>query len=43
MKGARFAINATNVFDKTYVSECTNDNCLYGLRRGIQATLSYRF
>ncbi len=43
MKGLQFQVNATNLFDKVYVSECTNDNCLYGLRRQVQALLSYRW
>ncbi len=44
LQGAKVAINASNLFDKTYVSECTNTvNCLYGYRRTIYATLSYRW
>lgn len=39
--GWRLAINASNLFDKRYVSECTNDNCLYGLRRAVLASLRY--
>jgi iron complex outermembrane recepter protein len=42
-KGYRFSVNATNVFDKIYVSECSTDNCLYGLRRKVLATLRYRW
>ncbi len=44
LQGTKLAINASNLFDKTYVSECTNTvNCLYGYRRTIYATLSYRW
>ncbi len=43
LKGYRFSVNATNLFDKVYVSECTNANCLYGLRRKVLATLRYRW
>lgn len=42
-KGYRFALNVSNLFDKTYVSECTGDNCLYGLRRKVLASLRYRW
>ncbi len=43
LKGFSVAINASNLFDKKYVSECTNDNCLYGLRRVVMGTLAYRW
>lgn len=54
LKGARFSVNATNLFDKDYVSQCTNVNpssqggddftrCVYGLRRQVIATLRYRW
>ncbi len=39
--GWRLAINASNLLDKRYVSECTNDNCLYGLRRAVLGTVRY--
>ena len=39
----RLAVNATNLLNKEYVSECTNANCLYGLRQSILATLRYQF
>jgi iron complex outermembrane receptor protein len=32
----RFAVNAKNLFDKTYVATCSNQNfCYYGLRRTV--------
>jgi iron complex outermembrane recepter protein len=47
LKGARLSVNATNLFDKTYVSQCTSqafdDACIYGLRRQVVATLRYRW
>ena len=43
LKGTKLAINATNLFDKIYASQCTNLNCVYGLRRQVVATLSYRW
>lgn len=45
-KGARLSVNATNLFDKVYVSQCTvqfDNNCVYGLRRQVLATLRYRW
>jgi iron complex outermembrane receptor protein len=39
LKRAQLSVNATNVADKTYVSECTNANCLYGLRRSVMGTM----
>lgn len=44
LQGWKLAVNATNVFDKTYVSECSNEAyCLYGLRRTVLASLRYRW
>ncbi len=44
LQGTKLTVNASNLFDKTYVSECTNTvNCLYGYRRTIYATVSYRW
>lgn len=40
--GYRIAINARNLFDRTYVSSCnTSTSCFYGDRRTILGTLSY--
>jgi iron complex outermembrane receptor protein len=48
MKGTRFSLNATNLFDKVYVSSCGvgtafDAGCYYGLRRTVMATLRYRW
>jgi len=43
LKGTKLTINATNLFDKIYASQCTNLNCVYGLRRQVVATLSYKW
>ncbi len=47
LKGARLQVNATNLFDKTYVSQCVQQAvdpaCVYGLRRQVVATLRYRW
>lgn len=34
-------LNATNLFDKTYVSSCGNLGCYYGLKRQIIANIRY--
>ncbi len=47
LKGMRFSVNATNLFDKVYVSECAvqalDNACVYGLRRQVLASLRYRW
>ncbi|HEY0182522.1 MAG TPA: TonB-dependent siderophore receptor, partial [Rhodopila sp.] len=44
LKGWRLAVNASNLFDKQYVSECSNTAyCLYGLRRTVLANLRFRW
>jgi iron complex outermembrane receptor protein len=48
MKGTRFSINASNLFDKVYVASCGvgtsfDAGCYYGLRRTVLATLRYRW
>ncbi len=43
LKGLYLAVNAQNVFDKTYVAWCQNQGCYYGLRRNVIATLRYRW
>jgi iron complex outermembrane receptor protein len=43
LRGWRAAINVSNLFDKNYVSECTNDNCLYGTGRTVLGTIAYRW
>lgn len=43
-KGAKLALNATNLFDKTYVSQCDGATmCTYGSRRRLLASLNYRW
>jgi iron complex outermembrane recepter protein len=42
-KGYFLQVNATNLFDKTYVSLCQDNGCYYGLRRNVIATLRYRW
>lgn len=42
-KGYQVQVNATNLFDKTYVSLCQDNGCYYGLRRQVIATLRYRW
>lgn len=42
-KGYSFQLNATNLFDKTYVTYCQDFGCYYGLRRAVLATLRYRW
>jgi iron complex outermembrane receptor protein len=47
LKGMRLSVNATNLFDKIYVSQCTvqllDNACVYGLRRQVLASLRYRW
>jgi iron complex outermembrane recepter protein len=42
-KGYSLQVNATNLFDKTYVSLCQDNGCYYGLRRQVIATLRYKW
>ncbi|WP_404532730.1 TonB-dependent siderophore receptor [Bradyrhizobium japonicum] len=42
-KGYSAQVNATNLFDKTYVTYCQDFGCYYGLRRNVIATLRYRW
>ncbi|WP_024583133.1 MULTISPECIES: TonB-dependent siderophore receptor [Bradyrhizobium] len=42
-KGYSLQVNATNIFDKTYVTFCQDIGCYYGLRRNVIATLRYRW
>ncbi|CAO4185416.1 TonB-dependent siderophore receptor [Methylorubrum populi] len=44
LKGVDLAVNATNLFDKTYVTTCiAATGCYYGNRQTILATLRYRW
>jgi iron complex outermembrane recepter protein len=46
-KGMRLSVNATNLWDRIYVSQCTvqafDNACVYGLRRQVLASLRYRW
>ncbi|WP_349631404.1 TonB-dependent siderophore receptor [Bradyrhizobium sp. BR 10289] len=42
-KGFLASVNATNLFDKTYVEVCQDTGCYYGLRRNVIATLRYKW
>jgi iron complex outermembrane receptor protein len=42
-KGFKFQLNASNLFDKTYVRLCQDSGCYYGMRRDVIATLRYRW
>lgn len=41
--GTQLAVNANNLFDKTYLSQCSDFGCGYGLRRAVYASLSYKW
>jgi len=44
LRGASLAINARNLFDKEYVSNCSvYEGCFYGDRRTVLATLKYQW
>nr|WP_246747807.1 TonB-dependent siderophore receptor [Methylobacterium sp. SD274] len=44
LKGVDLAVNATNLFDKTYVSTCiAATGCFYGNRQTVLAKLRYRW
>jgi iron complex outermembrane receptor protein len=44
VKNVRFAVNANNIFDKHYISQCfSNDSCYYGIRRTVTGTLTYKW
>jgi hypothetical protein len=34
-KGYSLQVNATNLFDETYVTLCSDNGCFYGLRRQV--------
>lgn len=42
-KGYNLQVNATNLFDKTYITVCQDFGCYYGLRREVIATLRYKW
>jgi iron complex outermembrane receptor protein len=44
LKGFELAVNATNLFNKEFVSACASANqCFYGTGRTIMATASYKW
>lgn len=45
LKGVKAAVNASNLTDKSYVSQCgyTGDSCKYGYRRNVTGSLSYNW
>ncbi|RON42851.1 TonB-dependent receptor [Pseudomonas frederiksbergensis] len=43
LKGASLALNATNLFDKDYISTCDSYNCYYGDQRSVVASASYKW
>lgn len=43
-ENARFALNASNLFNETVIAQCSSDSaCYYGQDRVIKATLGYRW
>ncbi|MHC9418740.1 TonB-dependent siderophore receptor [Sphingomonas citri] len=45
LRGLSLAVNATNIFDKSYLTSCFANYqwCWYGNRRTVQATLGWKF
>ncbi len=44
LKGWQAEVNATNLFDKTYVAGCTSSTvCYYGLRRTVLGSLKFKW
>ncbi|MFK3888232.1 TonB-dependent siderophore receptor [Sphingomonas sp. NPDC079357] len=45
LKGLTASVNASNLFDKTYITSCFANYawCWYGNRRVVQGTIAYRF
>ncbi|MHC8317395.1 TonB-dependent siderophore receptor [Pseudomonas sp. LB3P31] len=43
LKGASLALNATNLFDKDYISTCDSFYCYYGDQRSIVASATYKW
>lgn len=41
LKGAQLSVNMNNVFDNKYIASCGNEQCFFGLRRTVLATLRY--
>ncbi|MGE8061594.1 TonB-dependent siderophore receptor [Pseudomonas sp. NPDC089547] len=43
LKGASVAVNATNLFNKDYISTCDSFYCYYGDERSVVASANYKF
>ena len=43
LKGASVAVNATNVFNKDYISTCDSYYCYYGDERSVVASATYKW
>ncbi|MFJ4344554.1 TonB-dependent siderophore receptor [Pseudomonas sp. NPDC089401] len=43
LKGASLAVNATNLFNKDYISTCDSYYCYYGDERSVVASASYKW
>ena len=43
LKGASLALNATNLFDKEYISTCDSFYCYYGDTRSVVASATYKW
>lgn len=43
LKGASLAVNATNLFDKDYISTCDSFYCYYGYQRSVVASATYKW
>ncbi|VVP03829.1 TonB-dependent siderophore receptor [Pseudomonas fluorescens] len=43
LEGASLAVNATNLFDKDYISTCDSFYCYYGDQRSIVASATYKW
>lgn len=43
LKGASLAVNATNLFDKDYISTCDGFYCYYGDQRSVIASATYKW
>lgn len=43
LKGWQMSVNASNLGDKVYVSDCSDINCRWGQGRTVYATLDYRW
>ncbi|WP_319773565.1 TonB-dependent siderophore receptor [Breoghania sp.] len=44
LEGVNFRVNASNLFDKTYVGQCASTRyCQYGARRTVTASIGYKW